>query len=224
MMSRLALRELAVARDAEASRTVDLGLVWASLCRGTWRFLDVFATSERHLALLQEASGVPSPLPPRKLQLLESVLLGKAPKVVAMERQRSLSSITGATQDCLRAMGLVGSASQASVLLTMAARAAHRPDSSPRVATASELRLEDQRVRVVSVARPDLRLPETLSLAEATVLRSLLAGQSYAQISSARETSQRTVANQLAAAFRKLGVSGRRATIEQLIQQSAQLA
>jgi DNA-binding NarL/FixJ family response regulator len=224
MISRLALRELAVARDADAHQTVELGPLWTSICRGTWRFLDVFATNERHLALLQEPAGAPSPISARKLQLLESVLLGKPPKVVAMERQRSLSSITGATQDCLRAMGLVGGAAQASVLLTMAVRAAHRPGSSPRIAAASELRIEDERIRIVSVSRPDLRLPETLSLAEATVLRSLLAGETYAQISSARETSQRTVANQLAAAFRKLGVSGRRATIERLIQRSAQLA
>ncbi|MDF3070815.1 MAG: hypothetical protein K0R38_6416 [Polyangiaceae bacterium] len=224
MNSRLALRELAVARDAEASETVELGVVWTSLCCGTSRFVDVFATSERHLALLQEPAGVSVPIPSRKLALLESVLLGKAPKVVAMERQRSLSSITGATQDCLRAMGLMGGAAQASVFLTMAARAWHRPESSPRIATASTLWVEDERFEVVSVSRPDLRLPATLSLAEATVLRSLLAGESYAQISSARETSQRTVANQLAAAFRKLGVSGRRATIERLIQRSASLA
>ncbi|RYZ10351.1 MAG: hypothetical protein EOO73_01915 [Myxococcales bacterium] len=223
MMSRLALQELAVAQDAEASTRVDLSLLWTALCTGTWRFLAVFATNERHFALLQEPL-CPAPLPPRKLQLLESVLLGKAPKVVAMEQQRSLSSITGATQDCLRAMGLVGAAAQASVLLTMAARAAHRADWSPRVATSSELSVDHEPIHVISVPRPDLRLPKTLSLAEATVLRSLLAGESYAQISSARETSQRTVANQLAAAFRKLGVSGRRATIERLIQRSAQLA
>jgi len=148
MMSRLALRELAVARDAEASRTVELGLIWASLCRGTWRFLDVFATSERHFALLQEATGAPSPLPARKLQLLESVLLGKAPKVVAMEHQRSLSSITGATQDCLRAMGLVGSASQALVLLTMAVRAARRSAASSCSVEETKIRSRWSGVRI----------------------------------------------------------------------------
>ncbi len=224
MMSQQALRELAIAQDAEATMNVDLGQLWTSICRGTWLFVDVFATSERHLALLRGATGAPLPLPARKLQLLESVLLGKAPKVVAMEQQRSLSSITGATQDCLRAMGLANAASHASVLLTMAVRAASHRDTSPRMATASELVVDEQRIRVVSISRPDLRLPATLSLAEATVLRSLLAGASYRQISSARDTSQRTVANQIAAAFRKLGVSGRRATIERLIQSSAQLA
>ncbi len=74
---------------------------------------------------------------------------------------------------------------------------------------------------MISALRPDLKFPVALSLAEAAVLRSLLAGNTYAQISGARAVSPRTVANQLATAFKKLGVSGRRATIEYLIRQSA---
>lgn len=224
MISQQELRALAIARDAEASRDLSLSELWASICSGHLRFFDVFATSHKHFGLLRGPLRDASPLPARKLRLLESVLLGKPPKVVAMEYQRSLSSITGATQDCLRAMGLSSNAPQASVLLTMAVRAAHRPESAPRFASGSHLVVNEERFCVVSASRPDLRLPATLSVAEATVLRSLLAGESYAQISGARDTSLRTVANQLAAAFRKLGVSGRRATIERLIQQSAQLA
>jgi DNA-binding NarL/FixJ family response regulator len=45
----------------------------------------------------------------------------------------------------------------------------------------------------------------------------LLEGSSHAQISSERGTSARTVANQLATAFRKLGVSGRGQLVDRLI-------
>jgi len=49
-----------------------------------------------------------------------------------------------------------------------------------------------------------------LSAAERQVLRLVLEGRSNAEIGSARATSQRTVANQVASIFRKLGVASRR--------------
>jgi DNA-binding CsgD family transcriptional regulator len=73
---------------------------------------------------------------------------------------------------------------------------------------------------VVSVQRPDLSFPVPLSRAEAAVVQGLVAGRSHAQISGLRATSRRTVANQLATAFRKFGVSGRGAVVHQLIQHS----
>jgi len=219
-----ALRLLAIQRDAEASRPFDLGDLWQELCHGAWIFRDTFETEERYLALLQRSDRVPTcPLSERKLRLLESVLLGTPPKVVALDNHRSLSSITGSIQECVHAMGLAGRTSRAPLLLTMAARAFHGGELATRVGRLSELEDGDETYWVVSAPRPDLRFPVPLSLAETAVLRGLLAGKSYAQISGARATSMRTVANQLATAFRKLGVSGRRATIACLMQHSAAL-
>jgi len=216
-----ALRQLAVQRDNEASQPFFLGEFWQRLCRGAWTFHDTFSTADRHFALVRSLAAPPRPLDARKLQLLESVLLGKSPKAVAYDSQRCLSSITTSMQDCVRSMGLTGRFSQASVLLTMAAHALHRPDSAPKLARVSELRIDGEVFEVVSALRPDRHLPVRLSLAETEVLRRLVAGDSHAEISDARATSPRTVANQLATAFRKLGVSGRRATLERLIQHSA---
>jgi DNA-binding CsgD family transcriptional regulator len=217
-----ALRQLAVQRDSEAAGPFRLGELWQRLCHGAWIFHDTFSTDERHFALVRGCLGAPRPLDMRKLQMLESVLLGKSPKVVAFDSQRCLSSITTSMQDCVRSMGLTGRFSQAPVLLTMAARALHRPESAPKLARLSDLRIDGELFEVVSARRPDLHLPVRLSLAETAVLRRLVAGDSHAEISDARATSPRTVANQLATAFRKLGVSGRRATLERLIQHSAQ--
>jgi DNA-binding CsgD family transcriptional regulator len=217
------LRPLAIQQDLEAARPLSLGQFWAELCRGMWLFCDTFSTDERCFALLR-APGERPPLPlnPRQLQRMESVLLGTPPKVVALESGRSLSSVTMGMQDCLRRMGLTSRSSQASVLLPMAARALHRPTTAPQLGRESELEVAGATYRVVSALRPDLKFPVPLSLAEAAVVRSLVAGDSYAQISGQRATSPHTVANQLATAFRKLGVSGRRAALGRLIQHSAQ--
>ena len=217
-----ALRSLAIQQDAGASSSLDLALFWEGLRQGNWLFCDTFSTPDRCYAIVRRAKA-PRALDPRKLALLEAVLLGTPPKVVALERAKSLSAITMAIQDCLRTMGLGCRASHASVLLTMAATALHRCELAHQCGRLSELELAGDSYVVVSALRPDRQFPVPLSLAEAAVVRSLIAGQTHAQISGERATSRRTVANQLATAFRKLGVSGRRATIERLIQHSAQL-
>jgi DNA-binding CsgD family transcriptional regulator len=52
-----------------------------------------------------------------------------------------------------------------------------------------------------------------LSPAEEDVLRRMLGGQSNAEIAKQRRTSVRTVENQIAGLYRKLGVSSRRELI-----------
>lgn len=217
-----ALRTRAIERDAEAAVTCELRMLWEHLSAGSWVFSDTFSTPERCYAVLRSPAA-PTPLKPRKLRLLESLLLGKPAKAIAFEGRRSLSSVTTAAQDCLRAMGLDCRASLASVILTMAATARLRPDLAKQQGRSCLLQVGHEQFIVISALRPDLQFPVELSLAEAAVLRSLIAGNSHAQISGERARSRRTVANQLATAFRKLGVSGRRATIERLIQHSAQL-
>lgn len=214
-------RLLAAERDAAVSQTFDLARLWLELCRGTWRFRDTFPTENRYIALIEEPSvRFPQPLKACKLGVLKRVLLGEAPKAVAFELRMGLSSVAAAIQDCLLGMGIPGRLSQASVLLTMAACAAHRPECSPTAGRLSRVEFNGEGYWVVSVARPDLDFPVPLSDAEAAVVRELVAGRSHAQISRLRATSRRTVANQLATVFRKLGVSGRGAVVHRLIEHS----
>jgi len=222
MSTSLTLRELVVRRDAEAATPFELRTLWEQLRDGVWVFTDTFSTSERCYGVLRTPLRA-KPLNPRKLKLLERTLLGSAAKVVAFESRRSLSSITAAMQDSIRAMGLDCRTSQASVLISMAAAAQLRPELANQRGRLSQLQIGDETHTLVSALRPDLQFPVPLSLAEAAVLRSLIAGSSHAEISGQRARSPRTVANQLATAFRKLGVSGRRATIGRLIEHSAQL-
>jgi DNA-binding CsgD family transcriptional regulator len=215
-------RLLAAERDSAVSQTFDLARLWLELCRGTWRFRDTFPTEHRYIALIEEPSvRFPQPLKACKLSVLKRVLLGEAPKAVAIELRMGLSSVAAAIQDCLLGMGIPGRLSQASVLLTMAVCAAHRPESSPTRGRLSRVDIDGEGYWVVSVVRPDLDFPVALSHAEAAVVRELVAGRSHAQISNLRATSRRTVANQLATVFRKLGVSGRGAVVHRLIQHSS---
>jgi DNA-binding CsgD family transcriptional regulator len=221
-ISRERARFLAVKRDSEPAQSLDLSRLWLELCRGTWVFRDTFSTDNRCFALLEPVSLLPPrPLNACKLHILERLLLGDAPKVVAIELEKAISSVATAALDCLQRMGLHSRRlSQATVLLTMAACAALRPQHPATPGRLSRLRLNGEEYLVVSVLRPDLSFPVPLSRAEAAVVRELVAGRSHAQISDSRATSRRTVANQLATAFKKFGVSGRGAIMHQLIQHS----
>jgi DNA-binding CsgD family transcriptional regulator len=80
-----------------------------------------------------------------------------------------------------------------------------------------ELELEGEALVVVSV--PVSRAPGagTLTAAEAAVAREAVAGRSNAEIARRRGSSPRTVANQLASAYRKLGVVSRAELAARLI-------
>ena len=73
-------------------------------------------------------------------------------------------------------------------------------------------------LEVVSVARPVLKLADLLSGAELEVTVRVVEGLNHEAIARARGTSKRTIANQIAAAYRKLGVSGRAELINQVMQ------
>ena len=63
-----------------------------------------------------------------------------------------------------------------------------------------------------------------LTQAEEAVTRLLVEGHSHSRIAELRPASRRTVANQLVAAFRKLGISGRPELLAKLIRESAEPA
>jgi DNA-binding NarL/FixJ family response regulator len=64
-------------------------------------------------------------------------------------------------------------------------------------------------VAVVSIPRPDPETFDTLTSAEVEVARGVLGGLTNSQIAERRGVSDRTVANQLASIYRKLGVNSR---------------
>lgn len=78
--------------------------------------------------------------------------------------------------------------------------------------------IEDASGDYVVLSRPVVpaTMPPELTKAEADVARRVVAGEQNDTIARARRTSQRTVANQLASIFKKLGVSSRSELIAKL--------
>jgi DNA-binding NarL/FixJ family response regulator len=205
-----ALRACALGEDAGDAASFDLGELWRELCRGGCKIADSFHSEARcYLVLVPEvASSLAHERCLRHFDVLERLLLDGSQKQVALSLGLSTSTIAGITKDCLRALGFSCPPSKVPPLLVMAAHAsrgqAFFPDARSR-------QLQDGAAwfRVVSVSRPDHRLEGHLSAGELAVARLLVDGKSHEEIARLRRASRRTVANQLAAVFQRLGVSGR---------------
>lgn len=199
-------------------QALDLAELWQALCSGSWRFQELFDSEARCYAVLEPVAPASArPVPIRSANILGRLLLGQCHKAVGFEIRRSAATIATAAHQALQAMGLKGLGSRAPVLLAMAACAALRPRRTPVLARCTRVGKEEDASLLVSMARPDVRFPASLSVGEAAVIRQLIGGATHAEIARGRGTSSRTVANQLATAFQKLRVSGRAALTAHLI-------
>lgn len=206
-----ALRASAL-REEGNTAPFELGELWRELVSGRCRVADSFHSETRcYLVLVPVAPGGsctrrPSP---KGLHLLERLLLEGSQKRLALSLGVSTSTVAGLTRDCLFGMGLGCSPSKVPPLLVMAAHAEHGHASREAAARSSQLLGADSWFRVISAVRPDQTLKDLLPSAEFAVARLLVDGQSHAEIARLRGSSLRTVANQLASVFQRLGVSGR---------------
>lgn len=80
---------------------------------------------------------------------------------------------------------------------------------TPRGARGATFELAGETLLVLSHAVEPPPLPDALTAGERAIVASILAGMSNAAIAERRGTSARTVANQIASIFRKLGVRSR---------------
>ena len=135
----------------------------------------------------------------RELAVLTAAEGGVANKFVAIEQSLSCSTVSGSFQT---AMGKLGFASRPEFLKVMACLRAPATQQGARL-------LGDLQHCWLVVPSEALGLDPRLTAAERQVVVGVLRGRSNAAIATARRTSCRTVANQLAAIYRKLGVSSR---------------
>src|SRR5262249_9093794 len=101
----------------------------------------------------------------------------------------------------------------------LAAQAMH--ESRRTTATFSRFVIDGRELSVAAIARPDGSLARLLPAAELDVIRSLVEGCTDQQIARQRGTSTRTIANQISAVFRRLGVSGRNELVQRLFFESS---
>lgn len=201
------LGEAAVGGALALASTEGCAALWSQLVRHELEVAARFTTGEREYLVLGPSTLRSEPLCGRRLQILESVLRGAGRKAMAYELGISPSTVAQALSSALRDMGLGCSPARIPPLLVVLARAARGERVGPGIATAP---LEHDGASYVVVAKDiDCPLFRVLAPAQRAVLRQVIHGSSYADIAARRRTSSRTVANQVAAACRRLGVSGR---------------
>jgi DNA-binding NarL/FixJ family response regulator len=150
----------------------------------------------------------------RELTLLAAAEGGAANKLVAIEHCLACSTVSESLHATL---GKLGFESRAEFVKVMAWLRAGSPDRGTRVVGGTELCW-------VVLPIEALDFDPRLTSAERQVVAGVLDGRSNAAIARARRTSSRTVANQLAAIYRKLGVSSRWELAARALRTSAPLA
>src|SRR6478609_3447623 len=199
-----------------SARAVDegasLSALWTELVSGLCKIEHTEFTEQTCTVVVTRghrlSGGEGARLSARDTEILERALLEGVRKSVAVDFGLCPSSIAEILRRSFVFMGLSCWPSLIPLLLVMAAHAKHAPD----VQRAAKLLLgQNQQYarQSISVARPDAALSEWLSPAEYAVTRLLVEGKSYQEMAKLRATSKRTVANQLASAFHRLGISGR---------------
>lgn len=213
--------------DPEATRMLDesasLAALWTELISGFCKVeYDDFTQHTCSVVVSRgrrQARPDAQRLPTRDLEILERSLLEGVRKSVAADFGLCPSSIAEILRRCFAFMGLACWPSRIPLILVMAAHAKHaRP--SARGAKAILAQNQQYPRQRFSVARPDDQLVSWLSPAEYAVTRLLVEGKSYEEMALLRHTSKRTVANQLASAFHRLGISGRAELLCLLAQRS----
>jgi DNA-binding NarL/FixJ family response regulator len=195
----------------------ELSQAWEDLVSGRARISGSYSSRSRHfIELVVPNAGVAKRIPSaRELSLLTQSFEGLPRKVVADEINRSISSVSSTVCRLLSTFGLPCSCRYAPILpmimyreQLLMRRASDTLRCPPRSASAA---------RVISVVRPDLALRGQLTSAEHDVLQKLVDGMTYAEVASGRARAHRTICNQVANIYRKLGISGRGALLAWLV-------
>lgn len=214
-------RMRAVRSDATDSAPFQLAELWLRVRAGEWRLRDAFSEPGRWYALV-ETTPYRTESERRRgtgLSMFEQVLLGQTSKVVAIERNLSPSAVAYSMRTVLDSIGLGCRLRGVPQILMLSARLAQEPHREAVAARIARVAASHD-TWVIGTHCPKLDLLNTLSRAERAVMLQLLDGCDYKQIARARNTSLRTVANQVTMAFRKLGVSGRAELVDRLLQRS----
>lgn len=197
-------RPFAIRPDSRTPDPWALAGVWEALMQGALRVHSTFSTPGRlglRLAVAAEARA----LPLRTRRLMEQALTVSAQKVVGLDEGLAPSTVALLLHHGLNSVGLACLPSRVPFLVAAAAAAA----VSVEPIQGLERWPAEGCHTVVTLHHPSEWLRLHLSPGEAHVAALRTEGLSHAEIAELRESSRRTVANQLGSAYRKLKVSGR---------------
>ncbi|HEY0469041.1 MAG TPA: hypothetical protein VGC79_32835 [Polyangiaceae bacterium] len=173
---------------------------------GSARLLECIATETFASLAVADRTQPAAPIPWRRQQMLNGVLLGHSSKQIAIELGVAPSTVAADVRLGLEALGVSASASRVPLPLALLAHATHYPALNRFVVQTGCTR---QGLTCQVFHAPLVPLDRSLSPALSAVVYQLALGRTYKEIADSRRTSPRTIANQLSQAFKTLGISGR---------------
>jgi DNA-binding NarL/FixJ family response regulator len=193
-----ALRDAVLAQDRLRNGHGSVGqqLLWPELLAGRWSLLDAFTNAGmRYLIAYKNPEGATlRALHERERAVLELALAGHSGKWIAFELRLSESTVARTLRTALRRIGAVDTAPLVGV---------HNALFEPLEGVTPGVDLAIARLTPAATSAG-------LSDAERAVVTGILGGKRIAAIARERGTSPRTVSNQIASVYKKLGVSSRR--------------
>jgi DNA-binding CsgD family transcriptional regulator len=171
--------------------------LWPELVAGRWTLVDCFDHAARRyvVAWRNPPDATRTPLSPRAREVLARTARGESSKVIAAALGATEAAVSMALHAAMKALRIERVSDVIRLGAGVSTEAVFRDEGLTAVALAPG-------------ARVDLG---ALTAAEREVLAELLRGASNDAIAAQRNRSARTVANQVASVFAKLGVDSRRA-------------
>jgi DNA-binding CsgD family transcriptional regulator len=216
-----AAQATAAMRPVVLPRSGQLELVelWRGLLSGEYSIEEVSYEAERGFMVIAIGRARKAAIPHRDVTIVLRVLQGEPAKVVAADFGLSDSGVSTVCSKVLGQFGLERRSSSVSVSLVMAAHAAAGLELPP--ARVGAVSVDDGVRWTVNVEHPGTHLARFLTRSEHAVVRLALEGKTIEHSARARRVSVRTVANQLATAYKKLGISGRSALRAYAVREQA---
>jgi DNA-binding NarL/FixJ family response regulator len=184
-------------------RMTDGSALWWGLVEGAWSVVAEFEC-DACLYLVVRGNGAEAraarALSELEREVLGRVVLGQANKFVSYELGMSQSGVSICIKEACSKLG-IGSRTPLLQLMQFG--------TSPAQPGAEAFCVEAGESAVLRIERQEGVTPNALTSSERAIFLAILRGLSNAEIAARRNRSLRTVANQVAALFRKLGVSSR---------------
>lgn len=181
--------------------------LWLDLVSGKLEVALASAEPGRAIVILRARSTPSRPLAARAIEATERTLLGERRKVIAHDMGFSVSMLALVLKASLVSLGLDGKPSRASAALVMLIHGA-RGAGAPCGTFIGDCDHAGERLTVITHLFDESVLCG-LSPSQRAVMLMVANGRSCAHIAARRNRSGRTVINQIAAASRRLGISGR---------------
>lgn len=181
--------------------------LWLRFAQGEFRIKHASHAQGRCLVYLMR-NTTPGPfITALEWQTSERILCGDLAKVIADEFQISCSTVCVYGQSVFAALCDRAAAARARAFLVLCACASrHNLHTTATIEGVAEC----GDVAMSAKLGNEAAIKARLSRAEYEIVQAVVGGKASEEISRERKTSRRTIANQLNAIYRKLGISGRR--------------